>query len=104
MDFKDEIPMYGFLFVNGVNLARLINVGRRKLTKAASQTLWEWAGRIILNSHPQSHSRQAVGQHDVAFGSLICIMGLPQAIALRFQQALLFFKRGCNQDDELALS
>jgi len=27
MDFKDEIPTYGFLFINGVNLALLTNVG-----------------------------------------------------------------------------
>jgi hypothetical protein len=34
MDFKDEIPMYGFLFVNGVNLAHLINVGWKKINES----------------------------------------------------------------------
>jgi hypothetical protein len=82
--------MYGFLFVNGVNVARLINVGWKKLTKAASQTLWERAGRIILNSHPRLHFRQAAGQRDALVGSLLCIVGLTQAITLRSLQAPLF--------------
>ena len=36
-----------------------------------------------LFSHPQPHFRQAVGQRAAAVGSLICSVGLTQAIALR---------------------
>ena len=56
-----------------------------------------------MNSHPQLHFRQTVGQRDVDVGSLIYFVGLTQAIILHLSQALLF-ERGCNQGDELALS
>jgi hypothetical protein len=47
--------------------------------------------RHNLNSpffHPQPHFRRAVGQRDTAVGSLICIVGLTQAINLQSLQAL----------------
>jgi len=58
---------------------------------------------LTLCSHHRLHLRQAAGQRDMDVGSLIYIVGLTQAITLRFSQALLE-KRGCNQGDELALS
>jgi hypothetical protein len=39
-------------------------------------------------SHPRLHFHRTVGQRDAAVGSLICILGLAQAINLRSLQAL----------------
>ena len=90
MDFKDEIPMYGFLFVNGLNPGSPNKRRLDKFNESGEQTLRERAGRIILNSHPRLHFRQAAGQRDALVGSLLCIVGLTQAITLRSLQAPLF--------------
>jgi hypothetical protein len=62
MDFKDEIPTYGFLFINGLKLGSPNKRWLEEITSALSHTLWERDKKDhLVYSHPRPQFARRLG-------------------------------------------